>query len=147
MSLVCVCVGSGEVEGGGDLALEDDASVLEMLAVVDAPVHPAVAPEVADKERPRSVIDLVPGTFSFKVWFDSCTGGTGRRRGWCCCFLHSCIKYRLCSVDPDRFFVGMALLQQRGLGDPALTRKTHLEFWPLDADIDAALPRSRITPF
>ena len=117
-----------------------------MLALAADLAGDVVVPEV-DRGWARSLVDLGPGTHVFKVWFDNCTGGSGRRRGFTVCGPHSCIKYHQIYGTPKEFFVAMALWQQRGLDDITMDHAGHLAYWPTNNEVQASLPSLRLRPF
>ena len=110
---------------------------------------PLVAPRVvaSDDEWVRCYADSDPGTDEHKVYFDNCTGGSGKRRGWTVCREHGCIKYATVFGDRLRFCTAMLIWQGAADINPALVWSTHMAHRPTDAEIDAMVDLVRLRNF
>ena len=87
------------------------------------------------------------GHTSTKVWFDNCSSVSGRRRGWANCRTHRCGCLRYVQESRNYFAVAMCLWLQHGEGNLAISKQQHLNFWPTDEDIRAAMPAATFVAF
>ena len=112
---------------------------VDVLASIVAPIVPIILWR-------RCIVDMGSGTREQKIYFDNCSGGGGAQRGFSNCMITNTIKYRPVQDTRERFCVAMYLWYERAVaGD--ITREAHLDYWPLDVDVDVALQTARMHDF
>ena len=86
----------------------------------------------------RKLVDSGPGTLQIKVYYDNCTGGSSKQRGWTECTVHDCRPYRPVGTREDDFLAEMYAWQMAAVTQETLreNRGEHLRHRPSAADIE-----------
>ena len=118
---------------------------LALLALPEPDLPGMVAPVVVGAEFVRCWVSL-GGDRRYKVYFDNCTGGSGKRRGFSNCTNHGCIIYRPTYGSRLEFATAMFLWHEHAF-DNVINRGEHLRFWPATEQVQVAMASASLQNF